>query len=100
MGPGAAPLPRPKREVFSMAQIVYDVIVWINVISFAVAFIDKIACGALSGLFWLSTMCFGAGGSAAGCLMFHHRTRNGDFGAVVFFGLIQFGILYLLERIF
>ena len=83
-----------------MAQIVYDVIVWLNVIAFAVAFVDKIACGALSGLFWTSTMCFGAGGSAAGCLLFHHRTRNGDFGAVVFFGVVQVLILCLLERMF
>lgn len=83
-----------------MPQIIYDIFAWINIAAFVITFIDKIACGYLSGLFWLATTCFGGLGSTVGCFIFHHRTRNGDLGAVVFFTVVQFGILWLLESIF
>lgn len=83
-----------------MPQLIYDIYAWINVIAFVIAFIDKIACGYLSGLFWLATMCFGGLGSTVGCFLFRHRTANGDLGVAVFFTLVQFGILWLLEKIF
>lgn len=83
-----------------MPQVVYDIYVWINIAAFVITLIDKIACGALSNLFWMITMCFGGLGSAIGCHLFRHRTRNGDAGAAVFLALVQFGILYLLERWF
>lgn len=83
-----------------MPQFIYDVIVWINVIAFVITLVDKIACGRLSGLFWLSAICFGGGGCAIGCWLFRHRTANGDLPAVIFFTAVQFGILWLLEKIF
>ncbi len=83
-----------------MPQIVYDVIVWINIIAFVFVGIDKAARGRFTTLFWLVTLFFGSAGSAIGCHVFHHRTLNGDAGAAKFLILIHFGILYLLERIF
>ena len=83
-----------------MSQVVYDIFTWINVIAFVITLIDKIAWGALSGLFWVISVCFGGAGSALGCLLFRHRTANGDLAAVGCLALVQFGILWLLERIF
>ena len=83
-----------------MPDIIYDIYVWINVVSFGLTILDKIFCGGLEILFWLGTMCFGGMGSTVGCLLAHHRTRNGDLAAVIFFFALQFGILYVLERIF
>jgi len=81
-------------------QFIYDILVWINIVAFVIALIDKIAAGRLSGLFWISALCFGGAGSALSCYIFRHRTRNGDFGVVIFFTVVQFGILWLLESIF
>ena len=83
-----------------MPEIVYDIFTYINVGSFLIALLDKIFCGGLAPLFWLSTLGFGGMGSTIGCLLFRHRTRNGDLGAVILMAAVQFGIFYLLERIF
>jgi len=83
-----------------MPDIVYNIFAYINLGSFLITILDKIFCGGLAPVFWLGTLGFGGMGSTIGCLFARHRTRNGDLLAVIFFAAVQFGILYLLERIF
>lgn len=83
-----------------MPQIIYDILVWINIIAFIIAMVDKWFEGRLSTLFWLSAMGFGGCGSTIGCYFFHHRTKNGDVSVTIFLTVVQFFILWLLERIF
>ncbi len=83
-----------------MPQIISDIYTWINSIAFVIALLDKITCGSMSRLFWLVTKCFGALGTTLGCLLFRHRTRNGDVAKTIFYAVIQIGILGLLGSIF
>lgn len=81
-----------------MPQFIYDIIVWINIISFALAFIDKCAAGSLTTLLWAVALPFGGGGAFLGCLLFRHHTQSGDCWALGFLTLVQLGILSLFER--
>lgn len=83
-----------------MPQFIYDIIVWINIAAFVVAFVDKIACGLLTPVLWLVALPGGALGAAAGCFVFNHHTASGEGCALGGLAGIQFLILIFIESIF
>ena len=83
-----------------MIQFLYDIYAIINVIAFIIALLDKISCGAMSKLFWFAAKWFGGVGVTAACILFRHRTRSGAVVKTAFYGILQFGLLWLLDRIF
>lgn len=83
-----------------MYEFLYNIYVTINVIAFAIALVDKIACGSLSKLFWLAAKCFGGVGVTAACIIFRHRTRSGAVAKTALYAIGQMLIMALLGKIF
>jgi uncharacterized membrane protein YsdA (DUF1294 family) len=82
-----------------MYEFVYNAYITINAIAFVIALLDKIACGALSGLFWLAAKCFGGAGVTAACMIFRHRTRSGAVLKTAFYAVVQLLIMGVLSKI-
>lgn len=76
-----------------------NLFVTINVVAFLVALVDKLASGALNKVFWAVAKWFGGLGITIGCILFRHRTRNGEVFKTAFYAVLQLGFLWLLDKI-
>ena len=83
-----------------MYEFLYNTFITINAIAFVIALVDKIACGALSGLFWFAAKCFGGVGVTAACILFRHRIRSGAVFKTGLYAVVQVLILAILGKIF
>ena len=82
-----------------LLEVASYVYLMVNIVAFLVALVDKLAGGRLNKAFWFMAKWFGALGITIGCILFRHRTKNGEVFKTALYAGVHLLILWLLDKI-